>query len=103
MARAGRGLVGGADSRSPSPIPPFMQTIGLIGAGHIGSQLARLAVANGYDVVLSNSRGPETLAPLVAELGTHARAATPLEAARAGDIVVVTIPLKAYRSVPVEP
>jgi 8-hydroxy-5-deazaflavin:NADPH oxidoreductase len=80
-----------------------MQTIGLIGAGHIGSQIARLAVANGYNVVLSNSRGPETLAPLVAELGPKARAATPVEAARAGDIVVITIPLKNYRTVPVEP
>jgi 8-hydroxy-5-deazaflavin:NADPH oxidoreductase len=80
-----------------------MPTIGLIGAGHIGSQLARLAVANGYDVVLSNSRGPETLSSLVAELGPRARAATTAEAARSGDIVVVTIPLKNYRSVPVEP
>ncbi len=80
-----------------------MATIGLIGAGHIGSQIARLAVKSGYDVVISNSRGPETLAGLVAELGPKARAATPLEAARAGDIVVVTIPLKNYRSVPVEP
>ena len=53
-----------------------MTTIGLIGAGHIGSQVARLAVANGYDVVISNSRGPETLADLVAELGPKARAAT---------------------------
>jgi 8-hydroxy-5-deazaflavin:NADPH oxidoreductase len=80
-----------------------MATIGLIGAGHIGSQVARLAVANGYKVVLSNSRGPETLADLVAELGPQARAATPVEAAKAGDIVVVTVPLKAYKSVPVEP
>jgi predicted dinucleotide-binding enzyme len=80
-----------------------MSTIGLIGAGHIGSQVARLAVKNGYDVVLSNSRGPETLASLVGELGPKARAATPAEAARAGDIVVVTVPLKSYRSVPVEP
>jgi len=80
-----------------------VKTIGLIGAGHIGSQIARLAVANGYDVVLSNSRGPDTLSGLVKELGPHARAATPSEAARAGDIVVVTIPLKNYRSVPVEP
>jgi predicted dinucleotide-binding enzyme len=80
-----------------------MATIGLIGAGHIGSQLARLAVANGYDVVISNSRGPETLAPLVAELGPRARAATAVEAAKAGDIVVVTVPLKNYRAVPVEP
>jgi predicted dinucleotide-binding enzyme len=80
-----------------------MTTIGLIGAGHIGSQVARLAVANGYDVVISNSRGPETLSALVAELGSRARAATPVEAARDGDIVVVTIPLKNYRTVPVEP
>jgi len=80
-----------------------MTTIGLIGAGHIGSQVARLAVANGYNVVISNSRGPETLAELVAELGPKARAATAVEAASAGDIVVVTVPLKNYRSVPVEP
>jgi predicted dinucleotide-binding enzyme len=80
-----------------------MPTIGLIGAGHIGSQLARLAVAHGYDVVISNSRGPETLSSLVAELGPRARAASVAEAAKAGDIVVVTIPLKNYRSVPVEP
>jgi len=78
-------------------------TIGLIGAGQIGSQVARLAVASGYDVVISNSRGPETLSSLVTELGPKARAATPAEAARAGDIVVVTIPLKHYRQVPVEP
>jgi predicted dinucleotide-binding enzyme len=78
-------------------------TIGLIGAGHIGSQIARLAVARGFSVVISNSRGPETLAPLVAELGPRARAATAVDAAKAGDIVVVTIPLKNYREVPVAP
>jgi 8-hydroxy-5-deazaflavin:NADPH oxidoreductase len=80
-----------------------MTTIGLIGAGHIGSQIARLAVAHGYNVVISNSRGPETLSELIAELGPNARAATAVEAADAGDIVVVTVPLKNYRSVPVEP
>jgi len=80
-----------------------MATIGLIGAGHIGSQVARLAVKHGFDVVISNSRGGDTLADLVKELGPKARAGTPLEAAKAGDIVVVTIPLKNYRSVPVEP
>jgi 8-hydroxy-5-deazaflavin:NADPH oxidoreductase len=80
-----------------------MATIGLIGAGHIGSQIARLAIANNYDVVLSNSRGPETLAALIAELGPRARAASSIDAARAGDIVVVTVPLKNYRAVPVEP
>jgi predicted dinucleotide-binding enzyme len=80
-----------------------MTTIGLIGAGHIGSQVARLAIAHGYRVVISNSRGPETLAELVTELGPDARAASAAEAARAGDIVVVTVPLKNYRQVPVEP
>jgi hypothetical protein len=80
-----------------------MKTIGLIGAGHIGSQVARLAVAQGYAVVISNSRGPETLSTLVSELGPNARAGTALDAARAGDIVVVTVPLKNYRDVPVEP
>jgi predicted dinucleotide-binding enzyme len=80
-----------------------MKTIGLIGAGHIGSQVARLAAKSGYEVVISNSRGPDTLSALVAELGPRARAATPADAAKAGDIVVVTIPLKNYRSVPVAP
>lgn len=80
-----------------------MTTLGIIGAGNIGSQVARAAVANGYDVVISNSRGPETLADLIAELGPRARAATPAEAGAAGDVVVVTVPLKAYRDVPVEP
>jgi predicted dinucleotide-binding enzyme len=79
-----------------------MATIGLIGAGHIGSQVARLAVRNGYHVVVSNSRGPETLSELVAELGSNARAGTAVDAAKAGDIVVVTVPLKNYRQVPVE-
>jgi hypothetical protein len=69
----------------------------------IGSTVARLAVAAGYDVVLSNSRGPETLKELVDDLGPRARAATSAEAAEAGDLVVVTIPFKAYREVPVEP
>ena len=80
-----------------------MTTIGFIGSGKIGSQLARLAVAQGHDVVLSNSRGPETLADLVAELGPHARAASPAEAATAADIAVVTIPLRAIDTVPVAP
>jgi predicted dinucleotide-binding enzyme len=78
-------------------------TIGIIGAGHIGGQIARLAVASGYKVVISNSREPETLSVLIAELGPAARAATAVEAAKAGDIVVVTVPLKNYRAVPVAP
>ncbi|WP_350277893.1 NAD(P)-binding domain-containing protein [Kribbella sp. HUAS MG21] len=80
-----------------------MTTIGFIGSGSIGSTVARLAVMADHHVVLSNSRGPETLQHLVAELGPTARAATPTEAAAAGDIVVVTVPLHAYLDVPAEP
>jgi predicted dinucleotide-binding enzyme len=80
-----------------------MTTIGIIGAGNIGSQIARAAINHGYDVVISNSRGPETLADLIAELGEKATAGTPAEAGAAGDFVVVTVPLKNYREIPVEP
>jgi predicted dinucleotide-binding enzyme len=69
----------------------------------IGGTVARLAVAAGYDVVLSNSRGPETLTELAGELGPRARTATAAGAAAAGDIVVVSIPFKAVPQVPVEP
>lgn len=80
-----------------------MSTIGLIGAGNIGGTLGRLAVAGGHEVVLSNSRGPETLADLVEELGPQARAATAQDAAQAADLAVVTVPLHALGSLPVAP
>lgn len=80
-----------------------MTTIGIIGAGNIGSQVARKAVESGYDVVISNSRGPETLTDLVAELGPRATAGTSVQAAEAADVAVVTVPLKALADVPVEP
>jgi predicted dinucleotide-binding enzyme len=70
-----------------------MTTISFIGSGNIGSTVAQLAVDAGYDVVVSNSRGPETLTDLVEKLGSTARAATADEAAAVGDIVVLTIPL----------
>jgi predicted dinucleotide-binding enzyme len=73
-----------------------MTTIGIIGSGMIGSTVAKLAVGAGHDVVLSNSRGPETLDGLVTELGPRARAATRDEAAAHGDLVLVSIPIKAY-------
>jgi hypothetical protein len=72
-------------------------TAGFIGSGRIGSVLARLSAAAGYEVLLSNSRGPRTLKDLAAEVG--ARAVTPAEAAGA-DLVVVSIPVHAYTSVP---
>jgi predicted dinucleotide-binding enzyme len=80
-----------------------MTTFGIIGAGRIGSQLARALTQRGYDVVIANSRGPETLAALIEELRPHARAATAQEAAEAADVAVVTVPMRAYTAVPVEP
>ncbi len=86
-----------------------MTTLGLIVAGHIGGALARAALDAGHDVVLSNSRGPETLAGLVAELAGRptsrgsVRAATAQEAVGASDLAVVTIPLHAIGQVPAEP
>jgi len=80
-----------------------MTTVGFIGSGMIGGTVARLSVAAGHQVVLSNSRGPETLKDLVEELGPLASAATAAQAAEAGDLVVVSIPVKAYSSVPAGP
>lgn len=80
-----------------------MTTLGIIGAGNIGSQLARKAVQSGFKVVISNSRGPHTLADLVAELGPQATAGTTRETAEAGDVVVVTIPLGNIGQVPTAP
>jgi hypothetical protein len=77
-----------------------MTTLGLIGSGRIGSTVARLAVDAGFDVVLSNSRGPETLEGLCAELGPQARAAHGEECAVTGDLVLVSIPLSGYPSLP---
>jgi 8-hydroxy-5-deazaflavin:NADPH oxidoreductase len=80
-----------------------MTTVGLIGSGRIGSTVARLAIAAGHEAVLSNSRGPQTLLDLVAELGPRSRPATAEEAAAAGDIVLVSVPVRAYPQVPAAP
>ena len=86
-----------------SPDGPSLHAmrIGLIGAGNIGKALAGHFVALGHDVAVSNSRGPETLADLVGELGPLAQAVTAAEAAEFGDVLVVTVPLKAIDAVPV--
>jgi predicted dinucleotide-binding enzyme len=80
-----------------------MTKVGLIGSGRIGGTVARLSVAAGHQALLSNSRGPDTLKDLAAELGPLAHATTGPEAAEGGDLVVVTIPLRAYPSVPAGP
>ena len=80
-----------------------MTTIGIIGSGHVGSNLATAAIKHGYDVVLSNSQGPDSLAGLTAQLGPKARAATPGEAAAAADFAIVAIPVTTIDQVPVEP
>jgi hypothetical protein len=79
-----------------------MTVIGFIGSGHIGGTVAKLAIGAGYDVVMSNSRGPDTLVGLVHDLGDNARAANTAEAAAQGDLVVVSVPFKAVSSLPVE-
>ncbi|TXK17091.1 NADPH-dependent F420 reductase [Homoserinibacter sp. GY 40078] len=84
-------------------VDPHMTTYGIIGAGHIGSQLARALTGLGEHVVIANSRGPETLGGLIDELGPLARAVTAAEAAEAGDVVIVTVPLRAYRDIPAAP
>jgi len=74
--------------------------IGIIGAGMIGGTLAQLFVGAGHEVAVSNSRGPESLAPLVGGLGPNARAATTAAAAAFGDLVVLAIPFGRHASLP---
>src|ERR1700745_3538703 len=90
-------------TRGGPELAPGMTTIGFIGSGMIGGTVARLSLAAGHRVVMSNSRGPETLQDLVTELGPLATAATCAQAAEAGDLVVVSIPVKAIGDVPAQP
>jgi predicted dinucleotide-binding enzyme len=76
--------------------------IGIIGAGMIGGTLATLFTRAGHEVALANSRGPETLAETIGELGPNAHAATAADAASFGEVVVVAVPLKAYTALPAE-
>lgn len=79
-----------------------MPTLGIIGSGNIGAAIARLAVAGGIPVVVANSRGPETLTDLVVELGSLATAGTVEQAADAGELVVLSVPLTAATALPAE-
>ena len=79
-----------------------MTRIGVIGAGHIGRSFSLAAIAKGYEIVIANNSGPETLGELVAELGPKARAATAADAAEAGEFAIVAIPMAGAEALPVE-
>ncbi|HZI58671.1 MAG TPA: NADPH-dependent F420 reductase, partial [Verrucomicrobiae bacterium] len=74
--------------------------IGILGAGNIGATAARLFVAAGHDVAVSNSRGPETLRDLIRELGPQAHAMTIPEAARFGEVVLLAVPWRSPEALP---
>jgi predicted dinucleotide-binding enzyme len=74
--------------------------IGIIGAGNIGANAARLFVGAGHEVAISNSRGPETLRDLIAELGPRAQAASVEGAAKFGEVIFISIPFGKYRQLP---
>lgn len=76
--------------------------IGIIGAGYIGGNAARLFAKAGHEVAIANSRGPETLTDLTSEIGENAKAVTVGEAADFGDIVLVSIPLGKYKELPAD-
>ncbi|HEY0208583.1 NADPH-dependent F420 reductase [Acerihabitans sp.] len=75
--------------------------IGIIGAGYIGRAIAKLAVGQGHEVMVSNSRGPHTLMSLVASIGCLTGSVE--QAAAFGEVVLVAIPLKNYLAVPAAP
>ncbi|MDF9301950.1 NAD(P)-binding domain-containing protein [Tritonibacter mobilis] len=79
-----------------------MTTIGIIGAGEVGSHIAKAAIWAGYRVVIANSRGPKTLERMIEQLGPMASAGTATEAAHLGDFVVVAVPLKLENNMPAD-
>src|ERR1051325_12100520 len=74
--------------------------IGILGAGNIGAAAARLFVAAGHDVAVSNSRGPDSLCELITELGPQAYAMTIHDAARFGDVVLLAVPWRSPEALP---
>jgi predicted dinucleotide-binding enzyme len=78
------------------------ETIGIIGSGMIGGKVARLATAAGLDVVICNSRGPESLAGMVSDLGPKLRASTLEDVAASADLIVLAVPFAVYSKLPVD-
>lgn len=74
--------------------------IGILGSGNIGATAAELFARAGHEVVVANSRGPESLADLVGRLGPSARAATVLNAVQDSELVLVALPVRAYGDLP---
>lgn len=89
-------VLAGAGSREPI-------RIGIVGAGRIGRALAVRFAAAGHMVMLSNSRGPDTLVEVIGSIQGNVRAGTVAEAARFGEVVAVAIPVPAIRTLPSEP
>lgn len=74
--------------------------IGILGAGKIGGNAARLFVAAGHQVTISNSRPPESLHDLIAELGPLARPGSPTDAVNFGDVVLLAVPWHLQAALP---
>jgi len=74
--------------------------IGIIGAGNIGATVARLFARAGHHVAISNSRGPQSLASLVATLGANVTATTVDDAAKFGEVVLLAVPWRTPEALP---
>jgi predicted dinucleotide-binding enzyme len=79
-----------------------MTTIGILGGGQAGAAFARAVIAAGYDVVIANSRAPETLGELVSALGPKARAVYAVDAAAGADFAILAFPYTRVAALPVE-
>lgn len=75
--------------------------IGIIGAGFVARNITEVAIKNGHEVMISNSRDPKTLFTTVFSLGC--KAGTAEQAAAFGDIVIAAVPMSSYKSIPVGP